>query len=158
GVSRDDHGRQLFVRTGLLPRKLCVLTGNDDRRRAVRPRDAGSFRRNRVQLGAALMPATVYVPRDAAALSLGAERVAEEIRSEASVRALEIRLVRNGTRGMCWLEPLVEVDGPGGRIAYGPVRSQDVSGLFDSEFLRGGAHPLRLGPVETIPYFARQER
>src|SRR5438132_5961909 len=104
------------------------------------------------------MDVTVYVPRDAAALSLGAEGVAQAIASEAAARNAGVRLVRNGTRGMCWLEPLVEVATPAGRIAYGPVRADDVRALFHADFLRGGPHALRLGPVESIPYFQQQER
>src|SRR5262245_16590887 len=104
------------------------------------------------------MAATVYVPRDAAALSLGAEQVATAIVAEAGRRQQAVRLVRNGTRGMCWLEPLVEVETPAGRVAYGPVAGRDVAGLFDAGFLEGGQHALRLGPVDVIPYFARQER
>jgi formate dehydrogenase iron-sulfur subunit len=104
------------------------------------------------------MAVTVYVPRDAAALSLGAESVAKAIEAEAAARHIEVHLVRNGTRGMCWLEPLVEVGAPAGRIAYGPVSSGEVGSLFESGFLEGGPHPLRLGPVENVAYFNKQER
>ena len=71
------------------------------------------------------MSVKVYVPRDSAALSVGAEGVARAIASEASSRGLDITLVRNGSRGMFWLEPLVEVETPSGRIAYGPVDAAD---------------------------------
>src|SRR5438105_4689886 len=98
------------------------------------------------------MDVTVYVPRDAAALSLGAERVAAAMAAEAATRHAGVNIVRNGTRGMCWLEPLVEVATPDGRIAYGPVAPADVRALFDADFLHGGAHALRHGPVESIPY------
>ncbi|MBL6752137.1 MAG: formate dehydrogenase [Nevskia sp.] len=101
---------------------------------------------------------TVYVPRDASALSLGAERVARAMAEQARQRGLDIRLVRNGSRGLLWAEPLVEVQTPAGRIAYGPVRAADVGALFDAGFLQGGAHALRLGPTEEIPYLKRQER
>jgi formate dehydrogenase iron-sulfur subunit len=104
------------------------------------------------------MNTTVYVPRDASALALGAERVARAIADAAARAGADVRIVRNGSRGMCWLEPLVEVATPSGRIAYGPVRPDDVAGLFAADFLSGGAHALRLGKVEDIPYFARQER
>ncbi len=104
------------------------------------------------------MAVTIYVPRDAAALSLGAESVAKTIEAEAAARHIEVHLVRNGTRGMCWLEPLVEVGAPAGRIAYGPVSSPEVGSLFESGFLEGGPHPLRLGPVESVAYFDKQER
>ncbi|WP_137818948.1 NADH-quinone oxidoreductase subunit NuoF [Pseudomonas sp. 2FG] len=101
---------------------------------------------------------TVYVPRDASALSLGADAVARAIVAEAKARNLELRLVRNGSRGLFWLEPLVEVASPAGRIAYGPVKAKDVPGLFDAGFLQGGAHPLGLGLTEEIDYLKRQER
>jgi formate dehydrogenase iron-sulfur subunit len=109
-------------------------------------------------MGAPLMAATVYVPCDASARSLGADRVAEAVASEAARRHADVQLVRNGTRGMCWLEPLVEVTIRGGRVGYGPIAPADVAGLFDAGFLDGGAHPRRVGPVDAVPYFARQER
>jgi formate dehydrogenase iron-sulfur subunit len=104
------------------------------------------------------MAARVFVPRDAAALSLGAESVAQAVVAEAAARQTDVHVVRNGTRGMCWLEPLVEVETPAGRVAYGPVTAGDVASLFDAGFLQGGAHALRRGAVESIPYFGRQER
>ena len=104
------------------------------------------------------MTVTVYVPRDAGALSLGAGEVAEAIAREAAARGLEMRLVRNGSRGLYWLEPLVEIQTAAGRIAYGPVTPADVPGLFSGGFLTGGAHPLSLGPTESIPWLASQQR
>ena len=101
---------------------------------------------------------TVYVPRDASALSLGAESVARAIAAEAGRRSVEIRLVRNGSRGMVWLEPLVEVQTLAGRVAYGPVRAADVAGLFEAGFLQGGAHALRLGLTDELPWLRKQER
>ena len=100
----------------------------------------------------------IYVPSDAAALSVGAEESAQAIASEAARRGIDIHLVRNGSRGLLWLEPLVEVETPAGRLAYGPVRAADVSGLFDAEFTAGHAHPLALGPTAEIPYLKNQER
>jgi len=104
------------------------------------------------------MSATVFVSRDASALAVGAERVTQALAEEGTRTGIEIKIVRTGSRGMFWLEPLVEVATPGGRIAYGPVRPADVPGLFAAGFLRGESHPLRRGKVEEIPYFARQER
>ncbi len=101
---------------------------------------------------------TVYVPCDAAALSVGADAVAAAIAQEAAGRQTDIRIVRNGSRGLLWLEPLVEVETAQGRVAYGPVAAEDVPGLFEGGFLEGGDHALGHGPTEEIPYFARQER
>ncbi|UEM19131.1 NADH-quinone oxidoreductase subunit NuoF [Skermanella mucosa] len=101
---------------------------------------------------------TVYIPRDAAALSVGADEVDASIRAEAVRRDLPVRIVRNGSRGMLWLEPLVEVETAAGRVAYGPVSPGDVPSLFDAGFLAGAEHPLGHGPTEEIPYLARQER
>ncbi|HKE45635.1 MAG TPA: NADH-quinone oxidoreductase subunit NuoF [Steroidobacteraceae bacterium] len=104
------------------------------------------------------MSTTVYVPRDAGALSLGAEEVARAISTEARKRRQDVRIVRNGSRGMYWLEPLVEVATPNGRQAYGPVHASDVPSLFESGFLSGGKHALHQGLTEAIPYFAGQQR
>ncbi|RTL57916.1 MAG: NADH-quinone oxidoreductase subunit NuoF [Rhodocyclaceae bacterium] len=104
------------------------------------------------------MSVKIYVPQDSGALSLGAERVAKAIAAEAQKRSLEIKLVRNGSRGMFWLEPLVEVHTAQGRIAYGPVQARDVADLFEAGFLEGKPHALALGPTEQIPFLAKQER
>lgn len=101
---------------------------------------------------------TVYVPRDSSALSLGAERVSASIRAEAAKRNISVDLIRNGSHGLYWLEPLVEVVTDRGRIAYGPIRVRDVPSLFEADFLQGGSHPLCLGPTDDISYLKNQER
>jgi formate dehydrogenase iron-sulfur subunit len=101
---------------------------------------------------------TVYVPCDSSALSLGAEAVALAIAAEATRRNLEIELIRNGSRGLYWLEPMVEAATPRGRVAYGPISAADVASLFDSDFLTGGDHPLALGLTDEISYLKRQRR
>ena len=103
-------------------------------------------------------PIIVYVPRDSAAIALGSDAVAAAIVQEAQQRGTDIRLVRNGSHGMFWLEPLVEVMTALGRVAYGPVDVDDVAGLFDSGFLQGAAHALACGLTEEIPYLKNQER
>ena len=104
------------------------------------------------------MTVTVYVPRDAAALALGADAVAAAVATQAKARGADVKIVRNGSRGMVWLEPLVEVETPAGRIAYGPVAAEDVAGLFDAGFLEGGDHPLGHGLTGEIPFFKGQTR
>ena len=104
------------------------------------------------------MSTTIYVPCDSAALAVGADRVAARIAEEAAARGLDITLVRNGSRGLFWLEPLVEVATAQGRIAYGSVTPEAVAGLFDAGFLQGGAHALHLGPTEQIAYLKNQQR
>ncbi|MFY9344446.1 MAG: NADH-ubiquinone oxidoreductase-F iron-sulfur binding region domain-containing protein [Planctomycetota bacterium] len=89
---------------------------------------------------------------------MGADEVADAIVKAAGAGKQEVRLVRNGSRGMLWLEPLVEVAAATGRVAYGPVTASDVPGLFAAGFLQGGAHALRLGPTDAIPYLKRQTR
>ncbi len=100
----------------------------------------------------------IYVPCDAAALSVGADDVADEVRRTAKRLGKHIQIIRNGTRGMLWLEPLVEVETQAGRVAYGPVQTGDVQSLFDAGFLSGKTHKLSMGLTEEIPYFAKQER
>jgi formate dehydrogenase iron-sulfur subunit len=100
----------------------------------------------------------IFVPRDAAAIAVGADSVATAILEGAKARGIEITLVRNGSRGLLWLEPLVEVETPQGRIAYGPVEAADIPGLFAASFLDGGAHSLRIGRPEDHPFLKRQTR
>ncbi|MBF6560152.1 MAG: SLBB domain-containing protein [Candidatus Binataceae bacterium] len=102
--------------------------------------------------------ATIYVPGDSGALSMGAAAVAAAIAREADRRGLDLHIVRNGSRGLYWLEPLVEVATARGRLAYGPAATHDVASLFDANFLAGGDHPLALGPTEEIDYLKRQNR
>ena len=104
------------------------------------------------------MTTIVYVPRDSSALSLGAHQVAKNVQAEAAKRGLDIKVVRNGSRGMFWLETMVEVLTPKGRVAYGPVMPKDVSSLFDADFINAGAHPLNLGLTDEIEWLKKQER
>jgi formate dehydrogenase iron-sulfur subunit len=104
------------------------------------------------------MTTDVYVPRDASALSLGAEAVARAIDAEARARRIDLRVIRNGSRGLYWLEPLIEVATPAGRMAYGAAQAADVASLFAADFLHGGAHPLSQGLTEEIPYLKSQQR
>jgi formate dehydrogenase iron-sulfur subunit len=101
----------------------------------------------------------IFVPCDAAALGVGADETAQAIASEGARRGLEIQLVRNGSRGMLWLEPLVEIEVAGTRVGFGPVAADSVRGLFDAGFHVGNkTHALSLGVIDEIPYFKKQER
>ena len=93
----------------------------------------------------------IYVPLDSAAKALGADEVADALAREAAARGLDVQVVRNGSRGMVWLEPLVEVETPGGRIAHGNVTADQAAALLDGRL-------ESLGPVELIPWFAKQTR
>ncbi len=104
------------------------------------------------------MTMRIYVSRDSTALAFGADATARAIMAEANKRNMDVTVVRNGSRGMFWLEPLVEIDAPAGRVGYGPIKAADVPALFDAGFERGNVHGLRVGPVEMIPFFERQER
>lgn len=104
------------------------------------------------------MTVRVFVPADSSALAVGAGEVALAIAAQAAARGSAIELVRNGSRGLSWLEPLVEVATPAGRVAYGPVTVADVPGLLDAGFLAGADHPLALGLTDEIPYLKKQER
>ncbi len=104
------------------------------------------------------MSVKIYVPRDAAALSLGADKVVKAITQEIAARGLDATIVRNGSRGMFWLEPLVEVEIAGRRIGYGPVKAKDVARLFDAGLMEGAADVLCLGEVDDLPFLKSQTR
>ena len=99
----------------------------------------------------------IFIPADAAALALGANRVAAALTAEGTRRGVSIDIVRTGSRGMVFLEPLVEVQTPRGRVGYGPVASSDVAGLFDA-LLNGEAHTLCIGQPEQHPWQVEQTR
>jgi len=101
---------------------------------------------------------TVFVPCDSAALAAGANEVADALLKEATARGLSINVQRNSSRGMFWLEPLVEVVTAKGRMAYGPVTFEDVPSLFEADFLNSGSHALSLGLTDEIAYLAKQQR
>ena len=102
---------------------------------------------------------TVYVPCDTTAASLGADRVAQRLANECRDRGEDVAIVRTGTRGAFWLEPLLEVDAGGRRIAYGPVQPEDIPHLLDDGLLEGtDRSPLCLGPVADMPFLKKQQR
>jgi formate dehydrogenase iron-sulfur subunit len=101
----------------------------------------------------------LYLPRDASALSLDADAVAAALlAASGATGAPSVELTRTGSRGLVWLEPLLEVETPAGRIGYGPLSAEDVPGLIAAGALAGGAHPLRLGPVDSLPWLKTQQR
>ncbi|MFM0476651.1 formate dehydrogenase beta subunit [Paraburkholderia sp. 22098] len=100
----------------------------------------------------------IYVPRDSSALALGADALADAIKAEAARRGIAIDLIRNGSRGLLWLEPLVEVQTAEGRVGYANVEESDVGTLFDAGFVDGGEHARRVGVVDEIPYLKKQQR
>ena len=100
----------------------------------------------------------VYIPRDSTALSVGADRTAKAIQAEAEKRGADITIIRNGSRGLFWIEPMIEVETPKGRVAYAPVKPKDVASLFNADFINGGDHALLLGLTEEIPYLKNQQR
>ncbi|QXQ07164.1 SLBB domain-containing protein [Sphingosinicellaceae bacterium] len=97
---------------------------------------------------------TVYVPGDAVAVACGADEVVAALLAT----GIELTIIRNGSRGMHWLEPLVEVTTSEGRIGYGPVSAGDVAGLVAAGLFEGGEHPLRIGRPEQHPFIASQQR
>jgi formate dehydrogenase iron-sulfur subunit len=100
----------------------------------------------------------IRVPRDTAAIACGADEVVAKIVIEAEQRGLDVEIVRNGSRGLCWLEPLVEVESAEGRIGFGPVDAADVDGLFEAGFPDACEHPLALGRVDDLAWLSRQQR
>ena len=107
------------------------------------------------------MSLRVFLPKDAAAIAVGADEVAAALAMSVADGRTEI--IRTGSRGLFWLEPLLEVEAGGVRYGFGPLEPGDVSGLvkaglLDGQTLAGLAHPKALGPIERIPFLARQQR
>ena len=100
----------------------------------------------------------IYIPGDAAAVACGADEIATAIAASAAKRNVAVEIVRNGSRGMHWLEPMVEVATEKGRIAYGPVELNDVDSILDAMLAGGGDHELRIGAPEEHPFLKKQTR
>ena len=103
------------------------------------------------------MKMRIYVPRDAGAIAVGADDVVTALEQAAEKHGLPIEIIRNGSRGLYWLEPMVEVATVKGRVAYGPVGPADVPSVFDA-MASNGPHALRLGLADEIPWLKRQTR
>jgi formate dehydrogenase iron-sulfur subunit len=100
----------------------------------------------------------VFISRDSTALSLGADLVTNTLMKLAADKGIDLEIVRNGSRGLFWLETLIEVETKQGRIAYGPVQIEDIAELLESGMLEGAAHRLFLGNIEELPFFKMQNR
>jgi formate dehydrogenase iron-sulfur subunit len=100
----------------------------------------------------------VFISRDAGALCVGADEVARALFKAVETKNLDVDITRTGSRGMYWLEPLIEIERPEGRVGYGAVKASDIDGLLDAGMLEGAKHKLYLGLVEDIPFFKRQTR
>lgn len=103
------------------------------------------------------MKLKIFIPRDATAIAVGADEVVAAFEQIAEKRGLPIEIVRIGSRGLHWLEPMVEVATPKGRVAYGPMSSEDVASVLES-MASNGPHALRLGVADEIPWLKRQTR
>ncbi|MEM5472979.1 NADH-quinone oxidoreductase subunit NuoF [Hoeflea sp. AS60] len=104
------------------------------------------------------MSVKIYIPGDSGALAVGGDRLAKRMADAIKARGLDAEIIRNGSRGLYWLEPMVEVETGAGRVAYGPVKPSDVDSLLEAGLLQGGDHPLSLGATEDIPFLKRQTR
>src|SRR6266567_3528994 len=150
------HGRRAGdAGADLLPRSLCDRALGDAGRPRGRTAERGAHRR--AGRGGPAMTLRIFVSRDAGAVAVGADEVALVLGLAARTRGTEIEIVRTGSRGLYWLEPMIEVATPQGRIAFGPVTEFDASSVLDA-MISGGAHPLRLGVAEEIPWLKRQTR
>jgi formate dehydrogenase iron-sulfur subunit len=99
----------------------------------------------------------IFIPRDAGAVAVGADETAEALEQAAAQRGVAVDIVRTGSRGLYWLEPMIEVATAQGRVAFGPLTPADAASVFEA-ILTAGPHALRLGATEEIPWLKRQTR
>ncbi len=104
------------------------------------------------------MSATVFVPLETTAIALGADALVAALEQAAKTRGIELEIIRNGSRGLLWAEPMLEVATGKGRFAYKNVSADDVDALFEADFLAGGSHEKSLGLTEEIAYLKNQHR
>lgn len=103
----------------------------------------------------------MFMPRDAAALAVGANEIAGKLTNILATTGQSVEVVRNGSRGMMWLEPLLEVEQAGIRYGFGPLLPGDIDDLVDRGLFSDPkeiVHPKALGPVEELDWMRRQTR
>jgi len=100
----------------------------------------------------------LFIPCDSVACAVGADEVTDALIAEAERRQLPLDIQRTSSRGLYWLEPLLELDSDAGRLGFGPLTVADVPALLDALGGDPVGHPLALGPVEEIPYLKTQQR
>jgi formate dehydrogenase iron-sulfur subunit len=103
------------------------------------------------------MTLRIFVPRDAGAIAVGADEVVLALEQAAAGRGVSIDIIRTGSRGLYWLEPMIEVATSQGRVAFGPLTEADAVSVLDA-MLADGPHALRLGVADEIPWLKRQTR
>lgn len=102
---------------------------------------------------------TLYIPKDTTSVSLGTDKVAEIIQHLVDKNECPVKIIRNGSRGLYWLEPMIEIETTRGRVAYGPVTVNDVDDFITAQcWLENKNHPLYLGLTEELPYLKKQQR
>ena len=104
------------------------------------------------------MSARYVVPRDPTAVAVGANAVAEAVSNLIAVQGSADCLVRNGSRGAFWLEPLLEIERDGNRIGFGPVSAAEVAQILSLDGDAVSRHPKYLGRLEEHPWFVGQRR
>lgn len=100
----------------------------------------------------------LFIPCDSVACAVGADEVTDALVAEAERRQLPMEIRRTSSRGLYWLEPLLELDSDAGRLGFGPLTVDEVPSLLDALAGDPASHPLALGPVEDIPYLKTQQR
>ncbi len=103
-------------------------------------------------------PIEAFVPADSAARSVGADELAVALQTAAAQRGLTLDLRRPGSRGLYWLEPLIEIGTEAGRVAFGPLDPAEVGGILTADGDPDVAHPRYLGPTDDIAELACQNR
>lgn len=104
------------------------------------------------------MSSRYFVPGDTTAAAVGADAVADALAQALRQRGDGEQLVRNGSRGAFWLEPLLEIEQDGERAGFGPVAAADVPALLALARDAWPQHPRYLGPVDALPWFTAQTR
>ena len=91
---------------------------------------------------------TAHVPLDSSAVAAGAEQV------EAALLARGATVRRNGSRGLAWAEPLLELATAQSRLAFRNVGAADVPAILK----QGAEHPKCLGEIDRIDFLRSQTR
>ena len=101
----------------------------------------------------------LFVPQDTTAVAVGAEQVAVAFQAAIDTTDSSYSVVRNGSRGAFWLEPMVEVECGDQRATFGPVTANDASSILACcELGHPDRHALYLGSVDDLEWLKGQTR
>ncbi|MCY4656700.1 MAG: formate dehydrogenase, partial [Gammaproteobacteria bacterium] len=93
------------------------------------------------------------VSQDSFSVARGGDLVAEKLADTGA------EVVRTGSYGLAWLEPMVNVQTNSGTLSFGPVFPQELIEISLQETnYWSSSHPAYIGTLDSFDFYKRQHR